>query len=232
MDSVSSTSPVTTTTTAQADTSHETEHETDTLSDYDTFLELLMVQLENQDPTDPMDTNELSAQLATFSTVEQQVETNELLEEINANITAQGMSDLASWVGMEARADMPVDYHGQPIEFRIDPPSTASNVDLVIHDEAGTEMARIATGVTYDPLTWTGLDQNGNELPYGTYSMTMVAYSGDEVIAEEGAEIYAVVDEARQEGSETILTFAGGIDLPAEEVESVRAPRIYETAEE
>lgn len=48
--------------------------------DYDTFLKLLIAQMQNQDPTDPMDSTEQISQLATFSQVEQTIETNKNLE--------------------------------------------------------------------------------------------------------------------------------------------------------
>lgn len=50
--------------------------------DYEMFLNLLVAQLKNQDPTEPMDTTEQVAQLATFSQVEQTIQTNKRLEEI------------------------------------------------------------------------------------------------------------------------------------------------------
>jgi flagellar basal-body rod modification protein FlgD len=49
--------------------------------DYDTFLTLLVEQMKNQDPTEPMDSTEQIAQLATFSQVEQTIQTNKNLEE-------------------------------------------------------------------------------------------------------------------------------------------------------
>ena len=50
--------------------------------DYDTFLTLLVQQMKNQDPTEPMDATEQIAQLATFSQVEQTIQTNKNLESL------------------------------------------------------------------------------------------------------------------------------------------------------
>jgi len=50
--------------------------------DYDTFLTLLVQQMKNQDPTEPMDATEQIAQLATFSQVEQTIQTNTNLENL------------------------------------------------------------------------------------------------------------------------------------------------------
>jgi flagellar basal-body rod modification protein FlgD len=57
--------------------------------DYDTFLTLLVQQMKNQDPTEPMDATEQIAQLATFSQVEQTIQTNKNLENLLQSSTSQ-----------------------------------------------------------------------------------------------------------------------------------------------
>ncbi|MDD9908499.1 MAG: flagellar hook assembly protein FlgD [Ahrensia sp.] len=57
--------------------------------DYDTFLQLLVTQMQQQDPTNPMDSTEYVAQLATFSNVEQAIITNDKLDSVlNASMLA------------------------------------------------------------------------------------------------------------------------------------------------
>ncbi|EFL89478.1 flagellar hook assembly protein FlgD [Ahrensia sp. R2A130] len=58
--------------------------------DYDSFLKLLVAELENQDPTKPMESSEFVAQLATFSGVEQSIQTNTKLDALLAgNVLGQ-----------------------------------------------------------------------------------------------------------------------------------------------
>lgn len=64
--------------------------------DYDAFLRLLIAQMKNQDPTDPMDASEQLSQLATFSQVEQAIKTNTHLENL---ITVGSLSNAASYIG-------------------------------------------------------------------------------------------------------------------------------------
>lgn len=64
--------------------------------DYDSFLQLLIAQMKNQDPTDPMDASEQIAQLATFSQVEQAIKTNSNLEDL---ISQTSLSSAASYIG-------------------------------------------------------------------------------------------------------------------------------------
>lgn len=61
---------------------------------YDAFLQLLVTQLRNQDPTDPQDSGEFLAQIASFSSVEQQIQTNETLEKMLTQNLLNGASDL------------------------------------------------------------------------------------------------------------------------------------------
>lgn len=55
-------------------------------ADYDTFIKLLVAQMKNQDPTKPMDSTEFVSQLASFSAVEQAMQTNTKLENTNAKL--------------------------------------------------------------------------------------------------------------------------------------------------
>ncbi len=64
-------------------------------SDFDTFLKMLKVQMENQDPLNPTDSSEYAQQLATFSGVEQAVLTNDLLTALMVQMNTTGMAQLA-----------------------------------------------------------------------------------------------------------------------------------------
>ena len=64
--------------------------------DYDAFLSLLVTQLKNQDPTEPTDNAELMAQLASFSSVEQQVQINDKLETL---ISSNVLGDASNLIG-------------------------------------------------------------------------------------------------------------------------------------
>lgn len=64
--------------------------------DYNSFLQLLIAQMKNQDPTDPMDASEQIAQLATFSQVEQSIKMNSNLESL---ITSSSLANASSYIG-------------------------------------------------------------------------------------------------------------------------------------
>lgn len=83
-------------TTQSASTSKANEASKKASLDYDSFLQLLIAQMKNQDPTDPMDASEQIAQLATFSQVEQTIQTNANLETL---ITGNALTNASSYVG-------------------------------------------------------------------------------------------------------------------------------------
>ncbi|WP_264194707.1 flagellar hook assembly protein FlgD [Acuticoccus sediminis] len=64
--------------------------------DYDSFLQLLVTQMQHQDPLNPMDDTEYIAQLATFSNVEQNIMTNQRLDAV---LTAQALGDAGAMIG-------------------------------------------------------------------------------------------------------------------------------------
>lgn len=64
--------------------------------DYDTFLKLLVAEMQNQDPTQPMDSTEYISQLASFSQVEQTIQTNKRLEQI---LAASSIGQAGSLIG-------------------------------------------------------------------------------------------------------------------------------------
>jgi flagellar basal-body rod modification protein FlgD len=78
-------------------------------------------------------------QLATFSGVEQQVKTNEILGVLSGQLALSGLADLAGWVGKEARAPMAVRFDGAPITLSPNPAATADTVELVVRDAGGAE---------------------------------------------------------------------------------------------
>src|ERR1700755_2209849 len=72
---------------------------------FDTFLQLLTTQLQNQNPLDPLDTNQFTQQLVEFSGVEQQLKTNDLLDSLVTNAAANRAASAAGYLGATITAD-------------------------------------------------------------------------------------------------------------------------------
>lgn len=191
-------------------------------SDFDTFLKMLTVQMQNQDPLDPVDSADYAVQLATFSGVEQQVKSNELLSGISGQLVLSGLSDMAGWVGKEVRAPMPAWFDGAPITLSPNPLAIADEVELVVKDAQGREISRQAIPVSSEPIEWAGVGADANPLPAGFYSFEVVSKSGGQVLSADQAEIYATVTEVRAVDGKMVLVTKGGGTVAADSVTALR----------
>jgi flagellar basal-body rod modification protein FlgD len=193
-------------------------------SDFNTFLKMLTAQLKNQDPTKPIESADYAVQLATFSGVEQQVKTNQLLEGLASQFGVMGMSQLAAWVGQEARASGPVWMDGDPVTLSPTPAAGADRAVLVVRDAAGAMVSREDMAASGNPYEWLGTDIEGNPLPTGKYSLAMESYSGDRLLGTAPVQAYSRIMEAKNGPMGTTLILEGGIEVAAKDVTALRVP--------
>lgn len=191
-------------------------------SDFETFLKMLTTQMTNQDPLNPIESSDYAVQLATFSGVEQQVKTNQLLEALAGQFNIMGMAQLAGWVGQEARADVPVWMDGDPVTLSPNPAVGADRAVLVIRNAAGDLVAREDVPVSTDPYRWLGADAAGDPLAEGAYTVELESYRGEELLATTPVESYARIVEARAGSGGVVLLLEGGAEVPAAEITALR----------
>lgn len=194
-------------------------------SDFETFLRMLTVQMENQDPLNPIESSDFAVQLATFSGVEQQVQTNDLLANLAAEMSLMGMSQLAGWVGMEGRAAAPVYFGGAPVSLAPKMPTGIDQATIVVRNEQGVEVSRSAIPVSDEPVLWGGTDNGGAPLPNGVYSFQLEARAAGELVSLAPVQTYGLITEARIEEGQTMLVFESGAVVPAATVGAVRSPQ-------
>ncbi|SLN61827.1 Basal-body rod modification protein FlgD [Falsiruegeria litorea R37] len=192
-------------------------------SDFETFLKMLTVQAQNQDPLEPLDSSEYAAQLAQFSMVEQQTKTNQTLEALVSKLGGNSMAELSNWIGKEARAIAPAHYSGQPITVSPAPDKDATEAYLVVRNAEGTVVDRQKIPVSDAPLKWSGLDESGAARPSGLYSFAIESRKDSKVIKEEPAAAYSKVIEAQVQNGEVTLILDGGQAILASKVTAVRA---------
>lgn len=191
-------------------------------ADFQSFLRLLTTQMQNQDPLNPMESTEFASQLAQFSGVEQQVRTNDLLVGLQAGLATMGMGEIGGWIGMEARAEMPVNFEGQTVTLAGAPNALADRMELIVRDERGEVVQQIPVPLSSDSFAWDGRDLSGDRVPEGVYSFTIQNWSGEDLIEERGAMVYSTVQEAQLVGADVWLTMEGGLSIPASSVLGLR----------
>ena len=142
------------------------------------FLTLFTTQLKNQDPSNPMDTTQMTNQLAMFSQVEQQAGTNSRLDKLIAAQPTAGLSSGVSYIGRSIEANgNSIQLANGAAKITYDMPSTATSVRIDILNSAGSLVKTIAGNGTsgVQRTTWNGQDSSGNALADGTYSVSITA---------------------------------------------------------
>lgn len=192
-------------------------------SDYQMFLQMLTTQMQNQDPTNPIDSTDYAAQLAAFSQVEQQVQTNELLGSLVTQLGLMGMSEYAGWVGMEARAAAPAYYDGtNAVTLAPNPVVGSDQTVLVVSDQAGNEIARQTIPVSTDTIEWDGKDGDGNPLSPGLYSFSLESYNSGTLLSTDTVDTYNRIVEAQGTSDGAVLVLRGGTTIGTGDISALR----------
>ncbi|MDO5647426.1 flagellar hook capping FlgD N-terminal domain-containing protein [Paracoccus sp. (in: a-proteobacteria)] len=192
---------------------------TKTGGDFETFLKMLTTQLKNQDPLNPMESTDFAVQLATFSGVEQQALTNKLLGQM---VGQSGGTNIASWIGKEARTTAPVWFGQQALTLDIAPDLRADDVILITKNAMGNTVSREQIGPGAGQIDWFGRDASGAKLADGRYSFAIQNIRAGEVISETAVGAYARVTGAEFTDKGTVLVFDGGATAPADEITALR----------
>ncbi len=210
----------TATTTSAAATSRAT-----IANNFDTFLLLLTAQLKNQNPLDPLDTNQFTQQLVQFAGVEQQIRSNESLEALvklnKTNQISQGMS----YVGATVTADGATSAlkSGVATWYITAPRSATATIN--IKDSTGnvvfTQETTLEAG-TYS-YNWDGKMANGHTAPEGQYTIDINAKDASSQSVAISTQFTGVVDAVDVSGDEPLLMIGTSL-LTLDKIKSVQRP--------
>jgi flagellar basal-body rod modification protein FlgD len=146
-------------------------------SNLNSFLNLLMTQLKNQDPTSPLDTTQFTAELVQFAGVQQQINTNtnlnQLIQLTQGEETLQGSNLIGKQVDLNSTT-LPLQNGTGTIDYTAI--SADEPIQLTINNSSGHEV--FTTNLTApnsgaNLYAWNGKDDNGNQLPDGSYTIAM-----------------------------------------------------------
>jgi len=190
---------------------------------YDTFLKMMTTQIKNQDPLNPMSADQLAVQLATFSGVEQQTKTNDLLAQLLGQNALSGMGQMVGWVGKEARIAAPAYFDGAtPVTLSPNPAQAATRAVLVVADQNGKEVSRTELPLGSADYDWQGRDSQGKALPKGVYALTLESWQGDKVIDTSPVEYYGKISEIRSTADGVAALLPGGVEALVAGVTAIR----------
>lgn len=169
----------------------------------ESFLTLLITQLQNQDPLNPMENAEMTSQLAQINTVSGIEELNETLNGITQQmdaaktLQAAGLIDKAVLVpGNNVMVSVDPDNGPYATPFGIELTKPAANVEVTITSQSGEvvytrNLGSVSAGV--ESFSWGGISNNGSELSDGAYKVTFKASNSEGELLEARALNYALV---------------------------------------
>ncbi len=175
--------------------------------EFNNFLQLLTAQIKNQDPLSPLDSTQFVEQLATFSSLEQQVKTNVSLEGIASMIGDLHAIVANDWLGQEvAVASKHVAYEGKPVEFEVNPSLAHDQAVLTVTDSQNNVVWQEALDPSTDRYTWDGDIANQNaKAASGVYQFQLDLFKGGQPIAQTDAEFITKVTALGSENGKLVL---------------------------
>jgi flagellar basal-body rod modification protein FlgD len=191
---------------------------------FDTFLQLLTTQLRNQNPLDPLDTNQVTQQLVQFSSVEQQLKTNDFLSALVSANTNSVQTNAVGFIGKTVTAaGTRAELAGGKAtwNFKL---ADAANVAVSIKDADGntvyTQTGPLQAG--QGQFEWDGTTSTGSRAPAGSYTIQMVGTNAEGKTVPISTEVTGVVTGVDFTGSEPVL-LVGSARLNLSGVTSVKA---------
>lgn len=191
----------------------------------DQFLELMVAQLENQDPLSPAENGDFLAQLAQFSSVEGIDNLNSTMESMSSALTSSLTVQAASLVGRSVLVPTNqtlMNGNGMVGDVNID--ASSSQVFVEISDATGALVKRLdlgAQGTGVVRFNWNGLDDSGAPQPAGLYRVRAYAQGADEA-TELSIDLPEKVLSVSLSEQGINLNLAGGSTVPTNSVKEIQ----------
>jgi len=181
---------------------------------FDTFLQLLTTQLQNQNPLDPLDTNQFTQQLVEFAGVEQQINMNTNLQTlISMQQTSEATSALqlvGSTVTVGGQAATLSNATGSSAIWNLTAASPAT-ANLTITNSSGQTAftGTMALNAGSQSFSWNGMGNNGQTWPDGTYTLTVTATGANGQPVTVSSQVQGVVSAVNTNVNPPTLTVGG-----------------------
>lgn len=194
--------------------------------DKDDFLQLLVTQLQHQDPLNPLDDKEFIAQLAQFSSLEQMNNVASGITAINDTLAKQDTLSAANYIGKSVVADgntiSKIDSGITPVYFTLH--DAASKVTVNVYDQnnniVSTQTLNSMQAGEYN-FSWDGLDYNGKEASNGKYSVYFSAEKADGSAALVDTEVTGVIVGISKDSEGTSFTLSDGRTVSFDDITMV-----------
>ena len=191
-------------------------------SNFGMFLQLLTTQLQHQDPLSPMDTSQFTQQLVEYSQVEQQIDTNSNLQSLITQGTSQSAAYATGYLGKTVTVSGGEgSLSGGTAQWTYNLATTATSNTLTVTDTKGNTVYTTAGKTTAgdSSFTWNGQDNAGNQLPDGTYMLSVKAAAGANAVTSTVSSSGAVTEVDLSNGAPQLRI--GSMEVPLTSISSV-----------
>jgi flagellar basal-body rod modification protein FlgD len=204
-----------------------TEETSGKITGQDDFLNLFLAQMKHQDPLNPMDSHEFTAQLAQFSSLEQLFNVNENLETMidvdGKNVQYQAINLIGKEVVVGG--DILSLEEGKTAKGRFSL-EVESQVSAVIYDGNGNlvrhlELGKLTPG--HREFSWDGRDGDGNMVTAGVYHFEVIAESADGVVTPVMTQVVGEVTRVNLEGASPVL-YIGDLPVSISQLMDIQTP--------
>ena len=192
-------------------------------NNFSQFLTLLTTQLKNQNPLDPMDTNQFTQQLVQFAGVEQQLKTNDRLDSILTASKTASTATATSYIGKTVTTDgTSAQLQDGEATWTLDPARAAPKAVVTISDSKGNVVATQTTALNAgsQSFTWNGKTSAGLTAADGTYSIKVAAQDATGANVAVDTSVTGTVTEVDLSGT-TPMLLVGTQKVPLSSVQQI-----------
>jgi flagellar basal-body rod modification protein FlgD len=195
-------------------------------NNYQTFLSLLTTQLKNQDPLSPLDTNQFTQQLTQMTGVEQQLLSNQLLQQLVGQNQGSGLTAGVSLIGKTVTTDgTTATLQNGSATWEFAPSSPPASLSAGVFDSRGKLIwsgALSPSGAGPQSFTWNGLNQVGvQQTSGGVYTLKVSAADASGAAIPVSTSLQGVATGVEEVNGQTMISFGNGVREPLSAVTAV-----------
>lgn len=179
---------------------------------YQMFLQLLVTQMQNQNPLDPTDATEFTNQLVQYSSVEQQIKMNSTLSDLKTMFAVQNAMAMVSYVGKTVTVDASAaEYTDGKATWNFNASAASDSATISVVDSDGntvyTTSEKLSSG--NGQFVWTGETNDGSLASSGTYTLKISGKTSSGTNVTYKSEVSGVVESVDFTGDTPMLTVDG-----------------------
>lgn len=191
---------------------------------FSSFIQLLTAQIQNQDPLSPLDSTQFVDQLATFSSLEQQVNTNTSLQSIATMMSDMHAMLASQWLGQTVSVESSwVPFSSEAVDFMVDIPDGVDQAILTVRDTDGNTVWSESLDPDAESYTWDGTLSDGTQAPANIYQMGISLFQDGVNIGTVAPRIVTTVTDVASENGTMKVGTASNLTADIDKIQKVES---------